>query len=176
MERRTPPDDVWLDDRVVVHASPIEGHGLFAVRDIGQGDLVLVMGGRLVDSAELETLIAATTTDPDAAYVDTITIYDDAHLVLPPATPAHFGNHSCDPNLWHEGPYEIAARRPIAAGEELTLDYGTNSGADGFAMECRCGSALCRGVITNDDWQIAELQQRYEGHWTPALQHLIDRA
>lgn len=51
----------------------------------------------------------------------------------------HFGNHCCGPNLWHTGPYEIAARCDIRAGEELTIDYGTSWGAAGFSMGCRCG-------------------------------------
>lgn len=91
-----------------------------------------------------------------------------------PGTAAHWCNHSCDPNLWHVGPYEIAARRPIGAGEELTVDYATNSGASGFRMRCRCGSPRCRGEITSDDWQRPDLQARYRGHWTPALQARID--
>jgi hypothetical protein len=28
-----------------------------------------------------------------------------AHLVLPPDTLIHYGNHSCDPTMWHVGPY-----------------------------------------------------------------------
>jgi uncharacterized protein len=175
MDHQPPPDDVWVDDRVAVRASVIEGNGLFATGDIGLGDIVLGLGGRLVDSAELELLIAAATTDPEAAYVDTITVYDGAHLVLPPGTPVHFCNHSCDPNRWHDGPFSIVVRRPVASGEELTVDYGTNSGADGFVMACRCGSPICRGTITSDDWQQPELQRRYAGHWTPALQQRIDR-
>jgi hypothetical protein len=175
MEHRSPPTDVWIDDRVVVRTSAIDGNGLFAERPIGQGDIVLGLGGRLVDGAELNRLIAAATSDPGAAYVDTITVNNDEHLVLPSRTAVHFCNHSCDPNLWHDGPYRIAARRHIAAGDELTVDYGTNSGADGFVMTCRCATSQCRGTITSDDWRRRELQQRYDGHWTPALQQLIDQ-
>lgn len=42
--------------------------------------------------------------DPAAPYVDTITTLDDTHLVLPPSTPIHLGNQSCDPTLWLVGP------------------------------------------------------------------------
>ncbi len=38
----------------------------------------------------------------------------DLHLVLPPRRPNGYGNHSCDPNLWWVGPYELAARTTIA--------------------------------------------------------------
>jgi len=172
-EPHRPPADVWVDERVVARGSGIEGTGLFAVGDIAAGEIVLRLGGRLVDSPTLDGMIAATIGDPDAVYIDTVTIDEDAHLVMPPSTLAHYVNHSCDPNLWHVGPYEIAARGPIAAGEELTIDYGTNSGADGFEMECRCGAPRCRGTITSDDWRIRTLQVVYGEHWTPALRHRI---
>lgn len=132
------------------------------------------LGGRLVLTSQLETLIADADDDPDAPYIDTITIYPDQHLVLPPRTPAHFGNHSCDPSLWHAGPYSLVTRRDIVAGEEATIDYGTQSGAPGFRMTCRCGTSSCRGVVRSDDWRDGGLQRRYEGHWVPAIQALIE--
>lgn len=92
-----------------------------------------------------------------------------------PNTPIHFGNHSCDPTLWHLGPYELSTRRDVIAGEEATLDYGTASGADGFRMACRCGAAACRGEVSSADWMRVELHKRYCGHWVPALQERIDR-
>lgn len=170
----SPPPGTWADDRVLVRPSPIEGRGLFAGEDIDAGTVVLRLGGRLVSPAELVALITAAGDDPDAPHVDTVTVHDDAHLVLPPGTVAHFGNHSCDPALWWAGAYEVATRRPVAAGDELTLDYGTLSGADGLAMACRCGAPACRGQVTSDDWRRPELQERYAGHWTPALQGRID--
>ena len=176
MARGLPPRDVWADERVIVGRSHLDGRGLLASEDIAAACVVLRLGGRLVSTAQLVRLIAEADRDPDAPYVDTITIYEDAHLVLPSGTVAHFGNHSCDPNLWHVDAYQIATRRDVRVGEELTLDYGTSSGARGFAVECRCGSALCRGRVTSEDWRLPDLQARYAGHWTPALQQRIDRA
>jgi SET domain-containing protein len=143
-----PPPGVWVDPRVEVRGSTIEGRGLFAGEAIEAGDVVIELGGRIVDSAELDRLIAEGT-----SYVDSMTVDVDRHLVLPAGSVAHFGNHSCEPNLDLGGPYRLVARRAVAAGEELTVDYGTISGADGFSMECRCGAASCRGVITNDRWR-----------------------
>jgi uncharacterized protein len=71
--------------------------------------------------------------------------------------------------------YEVATRRDVIAGEEATIDYGTVSGAEGFRMACRCGAAACRGNVTSADWRGVELQERYRGHWIPALQKRIDR-
>ncbi|HEX6422715.1 MAG TPA: SET domain-containing protein-lysine N-methyltransferase [Acidimicrobiales bacterium] len=174
MQPTSPPPGTWADDRVVVRPSPIEGRGLFAGEHIDAGTVVLRLGGRLVSSADLVSLISAAADDPDAPYVDAVTVHEDAHLVLPPGAVAHFGNHSCDPALWWAGAYEVATRRPVAAGDELTLDYGTLSGADGPAMACRCDAPACRGQVTSEDWRRPELQERYAGHWTPALQRRID--
>ncbi len=146
------------------------------MEDVPADTVVIRLGGTLVSSATLESLIAASDADPDARYVDTITVFEDAHLVLPPNTQIHFGNHSCDPTLWHIGPYELATRRAVASGEEATIDYGTQSGADGFEMNCMCGASNCRGSVTSCDWQDSTLQARYRGHWVPALQTRIDSA
>jgi SET domain-containing protein len=173
VDREEPTRDVWVHGGVTVGRSAIDGDGLFATDDLVAATPVIRLAGRLVTSAELAELIAASDADAAAAYLDTITIYEDAHLVIPPASIVHFVNHCCDPNLWHVGPYEIAARRDVIAGEELTVDYGTNSGADGFSMACTCGSSLCRGQVSSDDWRRRELQDRYRGHWVPALHRRI---
>lgn len=164
------PHDVWVDPRVVVADSTIAGRGLFFSRDIAGGTVVLRLGGRVLSSAQVAAEIDDADRDPGAPYVDTITVHPGRHLVLPAGTTAHFGNHSCDPTLWHVGPYEIATRRAVHAGEEATIDYGTQSGAPGFTMRCRCGADACRGEITSDDWRRRELQARYRGHWVPALE------
>jgi uncharacterized protein len=96
--------------------------------------------------------------------------------MLPDRSPTHFANHNCDPSLWHLSQYEVATRRTIDAGDELTIDYATNSGDPSFTMECTCGSPLCRGTITAEDWRRPELQDRYEGHWIPALASLLGRS
>jgi hypothetical protein len=166
---------VWVSPHVEVRASSIEGRGLFARDDIGAETPLLRLGGRLVTTVELDALIARADADPDAPYVDTFTVYEDAHVVLPPGTPAHYGNHSCDPNLWYGDAYTFVTRRAVRAGEELTIDYATISGADGLQMSCACGTQPCRGEITSDDWQIPELQTRYRGHWAPALEDRIAR-
>jgi len=58
-------------------------------------------------------------------------------------------NHSCEPNCESQkarGRIWIVATRDIAAGEELSYDYG-------FGLEnwrdhpCRCGAAACAGYI-----------------------------
>jgi SET domain-containing protein len=168
-----PPKHLWLHEQLAIQESAIEGRGLFATEDLPANVVVIRLAGRLVSSSDLASLIGEAKADPSMAYVDTLTIYEGVHLVLAPATKVHFGNHSCDPNLWHVGPYDIATRRPVAAGEELTIDYGTQSGASGFSMTCDCGSPQCRSVISSSDWRLPYLQARYRNHWVPALEERI---
>ncbi len=120
--------------------------------------------------------MAAAASDPRQPYIDTISVAEDLHLVLPPRRASGpdrqangYGNHSCDPNLWWVSAYELAARRPIMPGDELTNDYATSTAQPDFAMGCSCGSPLCRGVVTGDDWRRPDLRERYGEHWVPAL-------
>jgi SET domain-containing protein len=159
-----PAPDCWLHPAVEVRPSPVAGSGLFARTPLPAGTAVSRLGGRLVTGDELRVLLATA-----ESYVDTITVAPDAHLVLPAGRPNGKGNHSCDPNLWWAEPYTLVARRDITAGAELTNDYATSTGEPDFAMPCRCGTAVCRGVVTGRDWARPDLRQRYGGHWVPAL-------
>lgn len=63
-------------------------------------------------------------------------------------------NHSCDPNCGVRanpaaGGFDFVARRPIAAGEEITFDYAMrNYAIEHFPSRCLCASELCRGTVT----------------------------
>ena len=162
-----PGSDCWLHPAVEVRPSPVSGEGLYARTSIRVGAAVSRLGGRIVTGRELRRLLR--TSGEGGRYVDTIMVADDSHLVLPAGRPNGKGNHSCDPNLWWADAYTLVARRDIAVDEELTNDYATSTGDEEFAMPCRCGTRLCRGVVTGSDWTRPELQQRYGDHWVPGL-------
>ncbi|MFI5912034.1 SET domain-containing protein [Dactylosporangium sp. NPDC051541] len=169
-----PEPDCWLLPGVEVRPSAIAGQGLFTRAAIAAGTVVSRLGGRLVTEAELRTMLNSAQQQPGRPYIDTITVTDTLHLVLPPGRPNGKGNHSCDPNLWWIDAYRLAARRDIAVDDELTNDYATSTASADFVMRCQCGSPLCRHTITGNDWQLAELRHRYGRHWVPALTSLID--
>jgi uncharacterized protein len=141
---------------VIVGRSGIEGTGLFARRALEEGETVLVLGGTLVDDAELARL----------SRHSSLAVGEGINLLQDEDDPARYGNHSCDPNLWLADEVTVVTRRPVAAGEELTVDYATMTVVP-WEMECRCGAASCRGLITGDDWRRTELQERYAGHFSP---------
>ena len=160
---RIPAPECWLHDDVSVARSNIAGLGLFAAAAIPEGTAVSRLGGRLCSTAELRNLTG----------VDSILLDDDVHLVLAPGNRNHYGNHSCDPNLWWTDEYTLSARHDIAAGQELTRDYSTSCADPQFVLRCHCETYRCRQMVTGDDWRIPQLQRWYAGHWSPFLQRLV---
>lgn len=169
-----PEPDCWLHPEIEVVPSAIEGRGLSARARIAAGTRVARLGGRLVPEEELRELLAAASRS--GAYVDTVSVYEGVHLVLPSGDPLHAGNHSCDPTMWWADPYTLVARRDVLPGEELTLDYATITDDRTFTMECLCGAVLCRGRVTGQDWQLTALQHAYGDHWVPVLRQRIRTA
>jgi uncharacterized protein len=139
-----------------VGRSAIDGSGLFARHALAEGEMVLVLGGTVIDDAELARL----------SRHSSLAVGEGINLLQADDDPARYGNHSCDPNLWLADEVTLVARRRIEAGEELTVDYATMTVAP-WQMECRCGAADCRGVVTGDDWRRLDLQERYRGRFSP---------
>lgn len=89
--------------------------------------------------------------------------------------PFWFINHSCNANVafknWAQ-PLDdermpLVALRPIAAGEQVTLDYSFTitaddglTDADAYSMDCLCGEPTCRGLLTCFLRLPPELQRR----------------
>ena len=94
---------------VRVRASPIHGLGVFAARAIRRDSLIGEYRGP--------------STDQDGVYVLWVD-YDDGERVGIDGTNAlrHL-NHARQPNAHFQGA-ELYALRDIAAGEEITFDYG----------------------------------------------------
>ena len=169
-----PSYPTWLDARLEVGLSRIHGRGLFARQPIPEGEVLLVWGGSLFTQAEVQQGLAipySTAVIDEGMYLgDPVggeSDYDQKH-------PDYHLNHSCDPNLWLLDAVTLAARRDIAAGEELFADYAFWEADPAWMLSpCRCGSPLCRGRVTGDDWQIPELQRRYEGHFSPYINRRI---
>jgi hypothetical protein len=159
-----PEEECWVHPAIEVRQSPLGGMGLFATERICRGELVARLGGWVVDTAQLHKLF-----ETSATYVDSIILGEDEHLVLPPRRTIGYGNHSCDPNLWWEGPFSLVARRNIEVGEEVTNDYCASTTEPDFTMDCRCGTSTCRGTIRGTDAGEHQLSALYEGHVVPAV-------
>jgi hypothetical protein len=147
----------YRSPKTAVRPSSIRGRGLFADAAIARGEVVCVKAGHLVDRATLMRL-RDVVNDADVQVAD--------NLYLAPVTAEEFEdvmmflNHSCEPNVGIQGQIVYVAMRDVVAGEELTLDYATIDD-DTEPMECHCGAAGCRRVVTGLDWQKPELQRKY---------------
>jgi SET domain-containing protein len=133
-----PPAKCWLDPRVDVRPSRIEGLGLFALAAISKGEVVGVLGGRVIDNQELRRVARTRNKYNSAA------IAEGVNLLLQEDERIARGNHSCDSNLWMRDAFTLEARRDIAIDEEITVDYALQTALPDWEMDCRCGSSLCQ--------------------------------
>ena len=145
--------------------SGIEGRGLMAVAPIGADEIVAIKGGHIIDTATLRAL-------PAGLREAEIQIADGFHLAALAADEYEpvmlFLNHSCEPNVGFDGNIVLVAMRAISPGEELTTDYALFDDHGG-SMDCRCGTASCRGTVGGRDWQRPELQRRYGPYFSSYL-------
>lgn len=141
---------------IEVKGSDIQGRGVFAVRPIESGTWIVQYTGETITHEESDRRY------DDAAmrrHHTFLFILDD-HSVIDAGvggSDARYINHACEPNC--EAVYEeddgeiwIVAVRDIAAGEELTYDYGYTVEMESWEearrlYPCRCGAATCRGTI-----------------------------
>jgi SET domain-containing protein len=158
----------WLDPRVEIRSSTVEGKGLFAKKRIAAREVVWIMGGEVLPATALDAVKART--KYSSAFIS-----DDLIIVLRDDDPLTFGNHSCDPNVWMHDGVSAEARREIAPGEELTVDYALHTDDPAWSMLCNCGSPLCRDVVRGDDWRLPELQRRYINHFSPFINARVHR-
>jgi len=155
-----------------IRNSAIHGHGVYAREAIAKDSRVIEYVGERVGNRESvlrsEAQLHKSKDGHGAVYVFEINSrYDiDGNVRW---NPARHLNHSCDPNcetrqegnrIW------IFARRSIAAGQELTYDYGYD--AEAFEDHpCCCGSVKCVGyIVRRKQWPRLRrlLTTRKNGH------------
>ena len=135
-----------MDARFEVRQSPGMGWGLFARKDIAEGDFILEYTG-----AKIPTKVADAS---DSRYLFEI----DSKWTIDGEGQENYArwiNHSCDPNCEAdevEGRIFIKALRNIAAGEELHYDYGLiidERYTPKLKAEypCWCGAPTCRQTL-----------------------------
>jgi len=128
-----------------------KGKGVFAARRIELGGLVWDYAGEERWIKEI----------PKRVWLHCFQVDYDRYVVPEKGSAGWFMNHSCQPNCVIMGRTKIVALRRIEAGEEVTFDYSTNVGWDGFSMRCRCGTKGCRKVVRS----YAFLPDETKGHY-----------
>ncbi len=137
-------DRAWF----VLKESPIHGVGAFARTNIRQGTrIVEYVGERITKSESLRRC------EQDNRYIFALNDEQDLDGNVS-WNPARFFNHSCAPNCeagCEDGHIWIIAARSIAAGDELTFNYGYDL-ADYKDYPCGCGSPECVGYIVAEEF------------------------
>jgi hypothetical protein len=139
---------------VEVKASRIEGLGIFALRSFLAGERVRQINviREITSESPLRTELGERADHCD---------YPDGKVVLLGFPDRHV-NHSCDPNafqMYEGGAAFLVARRPIAPGDEISVDYNINITA-GTAWPCKCGARRCRGLVAGDFFLLPKEWQR----------------
>ncbi len=139
-------------------------YGLFARRPLRRGERIVAYEGsahHVVSRRHVERTWEAPERDWFAGYA--WPLGEDAWATWSP-DPQEWKplNHSCDPTAWLDG-LDVVARRDLAAGEEITLDYATFCTEPMREFACACGAPECRGVIRGGD-HLEPFVERYGAH------------
>jgi len=128
---------------VSVRASVIDGHGVFAAEPVAAHRKIGEIRGESlsVDDARIR-----------ATRHERIMIVDVSGRCAidfsKSSDPMRYTNHSCAPNAClriNQGRVEFYALRRIAAGEEITVNYGETHHEG--KLVCRCGAPGCAGWL-----------------------------
>jgi len=173
------PRDSWFSPKIEVRMSSVDGRGSFAAQRIEPGEAVEVWGeranGRLVVTYTTDRGLAERAR---AKGKDVMQWDDDLYSIEERGSDeGYLLNHSCGSNLWFKDAFTLLARRGVEPGEEVTIDYALLEADEAFraSWHCRCGTKNCRGTVTGRDWQLADVQARYAGHFSPLLEKRIAR-
>lgn len=131
--------------RVWVGPSRIAGKGLFTAQDITPDTRIIPYIGPKISKAESADRLAQ-----GNVYIFE---FNDRWNIDGKAlkNKARYINHSCDPNCTVETTRRtiwIVARRDIAAGEELSYNYGYTA----RQYPCTCGAKNCCGYILDPEY------------------------
>ncbi len=142
---------------VTVKNSGIHGLGVFAERDLAEGEIILAIDDtRIVDDEH--------PLRPELGEFEFHCDYLANQTTVLMRSPERHINSCCDPNTFVKTIDNVRhqiARRPIKAGEELTSDYIIDCHG-GIVWQCNCGSPRCRGRIVSSFFELPlELQLEY---------------
>jgi len=141
----------WLNPNTTTKKStiPNAGNGRFATNDMKTNEIIAILGGLILTEDEYQQIrkrypfVSGVLIDKDIKLHQVNFISDNNGSL----------NHACNPNADFSGQIVIKANRPIEAGDELFIDYGTIANQDLVLFEdCQCGSIFCRRYITGKDW------------------------
>ncbi len=127
------------------------GRGVFASRHFKPGELILRFSGRRIDHNDPLHF-----TDHAGNLLQT-----GKHTYIYPDAPGLYVNHSCHPNAGIFPHRRLVALAPIQVGEEICFDYSTTMDDGIWTLDCLCGHATCRHVVTDFKTLDPDIQTNY---------------
>ncbi len=132
----------------VMKGNSIAGFGIYAARDINEGELMFSGEGksqRIITKRFVEKNWNEEEKLHFRRYAYPVS---EELFILWDEDPSEWApqNHSCNPNTCFDG-LNVLATRDIKTGEELTLDYTQFLDENMEPFQCQCGSHNCRGLI-----------------------------
>lgn len=165
MAEDEPPSTCYFSPKLEVRPNPAKGgYGIFTRVPIPAGELLLIMGGKIINQEQLNQV----------EHTFSIQVEEDAYICPLQDEKAYRINHACDPTAGVVGQMTFVALRDLAADEEICYDYAMTDGGPYDEFTCHCNTPLCRHQVSGNDWQRPELWERYAGHFSPYLQRRID--
>jgi D-ala D-ala ligase C-terminus/SET domain len=134
--------------KYVVKCNALSGYGIYAAKNIEPGEIIFASEEkphRLVTKKYVDQTWNEEEQENFRKYAWPVS---SEVYILWDNSPAEWSpqNHSCNPNTEYSG-LNVIATRPIAAGEELTLDYTTFLNDEMESFICNCGAENCKKVI-----------------------------
>ena len=140
--------------RIQTRRSGVHGKGVFALRDLAEGETLIEYSGEVINWPEALRRHPHDPAQPNHTFYFHI---DENHVIDANVggNSSRWINHSCQPNCEADedgGRVFIKALRNIGAGEELFFDYGLIIDARQTKKllaeyPCWCGADPCRGTL-----------------------------
>ena len=166
----------WFNPKVEPRDTGKYGNGLFAKEKISKDERILIIGGYILTVDEESKL-------PGKSHDNGVQITEDLVICTTKEdeySGFNFLNHNCTPNSGFKGQIFLVAMRDIEMNEEITIDYAMvlHRSSDGprYKLECLCGDARCREIITDEDWKDKKLQEKYNGYFQYFIQEKINKS
>ncbi len=165
----------WLNEKIEPRKVEGYGTGLFAKKNLKQGERLIVIGGYIM-TIEEESNLGGKCSD------NGVQITEDLVISISKSSEYegyNFLNHNCEPNSGFRGQIFLVAMRDIKKDEQITIDYAMvlykTSKGPRYKLECLCGNPKCRKSITDMDWKRSDLQKKYTGYFQYFIQEKIDK-
>lgn len=133
----------------LMKGNSIAGYGIYASRDIKEGELIFKGEGRSQRIITKRFVERNWNEEEKMHFRRYAYPVSEELFILWDEDPSEWApqNHSCDPNTFFDG-LNVLAKKDIYKDEELTLDYAQFLDEHMEPFDCQCGSSACRGRIS----------------------------